>query len=95
MGKEGVVTIPKVIVSASHDGYAGNLTVNGHDLSNIVSANMTIAFNEIAEYAPVLTLQIHSDEFAYDGDAIIRLTPAAEAALVAIGWTPPPNPQKD
>lgn len=77
-------------VKAAHDGIRGHFSVNGTDLSYDVSAGLAIKFpNGPGEYLPRITVDLHPGEFEFDGEAVVHLSEKAEAALVALGWTPP------
>jgi hypothetical protein len=71
-------------------GPGTEVVVGGFDLTNVCfGLRVTADVNEI----PRLELDLRVLEFELVGEARIRIPPATSDALIALGWTPPPDDQ--
>ena len=73
----------KVQIVLSHAG-TGSLIVDGHDIANEVG---DIELRSKPGYEPELVLRLPGVELA--AEARMHVRPSTEAALRALGWTPP------
>lgn len=72
-------------------GTMGTVEVNDHDLSEATGGYTLVhKAGSIAELT--LDLVIHDTDI--DGKMHVRIPPQTEAALVALGWTPPPKDER-
>ena len=77
-------------VTIDAQGPCAKITVDGHDLSNILSG---LVLQLEAQDKPQLLLALSPQGLnittSVEGDAVVVLDEATHALLEAIGWTPP------
>lgn len=74
-----------VLITLNHAGH-GTVLVDGKDISNGIRG---LSFTSEAGKVSELTLDVVPHITTIKGEARVILTAPSEAALIALGWTPP------
>lgn len=71
---------------ALHGNGRGTVHVGDHEISRGLQR---ITLDATARDLPRVTLHLVAVDVEVDGEATVMITPDAEKALLALGWTPP------
>lgn len=74
-------------VRAQLDPFASVITVDGQPLAGVRRATFVTEVGHL----PTLTIDLSLRGAEVDGQMHVTVPPATAAALVALGWTPPPG----
>lgn len=80
--------VTRAHITAGAGRYGGRVAVGGTDISDAVS---TVLVRLAAGDIPSAQLDLPLITASIDGDVHVSVIPRVHDALVALGWTPPPE----